>query len=160
MKITKFRVNGEEALVAESALAGQLLPPRLLRMQAKFLRSRMTVPMRLQKRAQTKLSSFLSYGTITSKHIILRQNTKMLKLLLLPESQLYSKRMSRVIFMQIDSPMLTKTAVFTLREVLHTIILSIFVLQLSHIMLPMIEEQFTQMFGMTTFFRLSGIKEL
>ena len=31
MKITKFRVNGEEALVAESALAGQLLPPRLPR---------------------------------------------------------------------------------------------------------------------------------
>ena len=27
MKITKFRVNGEEALVSESALAGQLLPP-------------------------------------------------------------------------------------------------------------------------------------
>lgn len=27
MKITKFRVNGEEALVAESALEGQLLPP-------------------------------------------------------------------------------------------------------------------------------------
>lgn len=27
MKITKFRVNGEEALVSESALEGQLLPP-------------------------------------------------------------------------------------------------------------------------------------
>lgn len=27
MKITKFRVNGQEAPVAESALDGQLLPP-------------------------------------------------------------------------------------------------------------------------------------
>lgn len=27
MKITKFRVNGQEALVAQTALEGQLLPP-------------------------------------------------------------------------------------------------------------------------------------
>ena len=37
MKITKFRVNGQEAPVAQSALEGQLLPPRPRRMQVKFL---------------------------------------------------------------------------------------------------------------------------